>query len=141
MAGQPSAGPALNLIGSLDERDCPARLSTVLLSRGSTRLVEPEGNPLVVATRDEPAEALLGGTGIIRLATQLPNLLDGALDVVDMEVGHDLPDRRHAAASAGVSLADVRRHRLVTFAASDPIGSSLQTPGHGPRPVWRLKEA
>jgi hypothetical protein len=57
----------------------------------STRLVEPEGNPLVIATRDEPAKALVGGTGIIRLATQLPNPLDGGLDVVDVEVGHDLP--------------------------------------------------
>ena len=53
--------------------------------------MEPEGNPLVVATRDEPAEALLGGTGIICQATQLPNLLNGGLDVVDVEVGHDLP--------------------------------------------------
>jgi tRNA (Thr-GGU) A37 N-methylase len=42
-------------------------------------------------------------------------------------------DRRHAAVSNGVSLADVRRHRLVTFAASDPIGSSLQTPVTRPR--------
>ena len=72
--GAPLGRSRPQLDRSLDERDCPARLSTVLLSRGSTRLVEPEGNPLVVATRDEPAEALLRGTGIIRLATQLPNL-------------------------------------------------------------------
>jgi hypothetical protein len=88
--GAALAGPALSLIGA-SMSGIVRRGSPWSCCRRSTRLVEPEGNFLVVATRDEPAEALFGGTGIVRLATQLPNLLDGGLDVVDVEVGHDLP--------------------------------------------------